>query len=90
MEKPKFYITTPIYYPSGNMTIGHTYTTVAADSMTRFKKMTGYDTYFLTGTDEHGQKIAVFYVLRLLRFHTSGRFRENLGIGVDMVGLGGL
>ena len=57
MEKPKFYITTPIYYPSGNMTIGHTYTTVAADSMTRFKKMTGYDTYFLTGTDEHGQKI---------------------------------
>ena len=57
MEKPKFYITTPIYYPSGNMHIGHTYTTVAADSMTRFKKMTGYDAYFLTGTDEHGQKI---------------------------------
>ncbi len=57
MPKPKFYITTPIYYPSGNMHIGHTYTTVAADSMTRFKKLTGYDTYFLTGTDEHGQKI---------------------------------
>ncbi|MBQ3667611.1 MAG: methionine--tRNA ligase [Clostridia bacterium] len=57
MNKPKFYITTPIYYPSGNMHIGHTYTTVAADSMTRFKKMCGYDTYFLTGTDEHGQKI---------------------------------
>ena len=57
MSKPKFYITTPIYYPSGNMTIGHTYTTVAADTMTRFKKMQGYDTYFLTGTDEHGQKI---------------------------------
>ena len=57
LEKPKFYITTPIYYPSGNMHIGHTYTTVAADTMTRFKKMTGYDTYFLTGTDEHGQKI---------------------------------
>ena len=57
MDKPKFYITTPIYYPSGNMHIGHTYTTVAADTMTRFKKMTGYDTYFLTGTDEHGQKI---------------------------------
>ncbi|MBE5815446.1 MAG: methionine--tRNA ligase [Clostridiales bacterium] len=53
----KFYITTPIYYPSGNMHIGHTYTTVAADTMTRFKRMTGYDTYFLTGTDEHGQKI---------------------------------
>jgi len=56
-DKKTFYITTPIYYPSGNMHIGHTYTTVAADSMTRFKKMTGYDAYFLTGTDEHGQKI---------------------------------
>ena len=55
--KKTFYITTPIYYPSGNMTIGHTYTTVAADTMTRFKKMQGYDTYFLTGTDEHGQKL---------------------------------
>ena len=55
--KKTFYITTPIYYPSGNMTIGHTYTTVAADTMTRFKKMQGYDAYFLTGTDEHGQKI---------------------------------
>ena len=53
----KFYITTPIYYPSGNMHIGHTYTTVAADTMTRFKRMTGHDTYLLTGTDEHGQKI---------------------------------
>ncbi len=56
-SKRTFYITTPIYYPSGNMTIGHTYTTVAADTMTRFRKMQGYDTYFLTGTDEHGQKI---------------------------------
>ena len=56
-EKKTFYITTPIYYPSGNMHIGHTYTTVAADTLTRFKKQTGYDTYFLTGTDEHGQKI---------------------------------
>ena len=52
-----YYITTPIYYPSGNMHIGHTYTTVAADTMTRFKRLTGYDAYFLTGTDEHGQKI---------------------------------
>ena len=51
MDQKKFYITTPIYYPSGNMTIGHTYTTVAADTMTRFKKLQGYDTYFLTGTD---------------------------------------
>ena len=56
-DKKTYYITTPIYYPSGNMTIGHTYTTVAADTMARFKKMQGYDTYFLTGTDEHGQKI---------------------------------
>ena len=56
-NRKTFYITTPIYYPSGNMTIGHTYTTVAADTMTRFKKVQGYDTYFLTGTDEHGQKI---------------------------------
>ncbi len=52
-----FYITTPIYYPSGHMHIGHTYTTVAADTMTRFKRLTGQKSYFLTGTDEHGQKI---------------------------------
>ncbi len=57
MSKGTYYLTTPIYYPSGNMTIGHTYTTVAADTMVRFKKLQGYDTYFLTGTDEHGQKI---------------------------------
>ena len=57
MSKGTYYITTPIYYPSGNMHIGHTYTTVAADTMTRFKKLQGYDTYFLTGLDEHGQKI---------------------------------
>ncbi|HHT07188.1 MAG TPA: methionine--tRNA ligase [Clostridiales bacterium] len=56
-EKNTFYITTPIYYPSGHMHIGHTYTTVAADTMARFKKMTGHQVYFLTGTDEHGQKI---------------------------------
>lgn len=56
-EKKTYYITTPIYYPSGQMHIGHTYTTVAADAMKRFKDLTGYQTYFLTGTDEHGQKI---------------------------------
>ncbi|MGI6173324.1 MAG: methionine--tRNA ligase [Christensenellales bacterium] len=55
--KKTYYISTPIYYPSGNLHIGNTYTTVAADVMTRFKRMTGYDAYFLTGTDEHGQKI---------------------------------
>ncbi len=56
-EQKNFYVTTPIYYPSGNMHIGHTYTTVAADTITRFKKLMGFHTYFLTGTDEHGQKI---------------------------------
>ncbi|MBF0710247.1 MULTISPECIES: methionine--tRNA ligase [unclassified Gemella] len=57
MTKKTFYITTPIYYPSGNLHIGHAYTTVACDSLTRYKKIKGYDTFFLTGTDEHGQKI---------------------------------
>ncbi|SNX53865.1 methionine--tRNA ligase [Thermoanaerobacterium sp. RBIITD] len=52
-----FYITTPIYYPSDKLHIGHSYTTVAADAMARFKRLTGYDVRFLTGTDEHGQKI---------------------------------
>ncbi|NTW71856.1 MAG: methionine--tRNA ligase [Eubacteriaceae bacterium] len=55
--KKSYYITTPIYYPSDKLHIGHTYTTVAADAMARFKKITGYDVFFLTGTDEHGQKI---------------------------------
>ena len=53
----KYYITTPIYYPSDNLHIGHTYTTVAADSLKRFKKLLGYDVFFVTGSDEHGQKI---------------------------------
>ena len=57
MSKPKFYVTTPIYYPSGNLHIGHTYTTVAADAIARFKRFCGYDVKFLTGTDEHGEKI---------------------------------
>lgn len=56
-QKKTFYITTPIYYPSGNLHIGHTYTTVAADSIARYKRFTGYDVRFLTGTDEHGEKI---------------------------------
>ena len=54
---PKFYITTPIYYPSGDPHIGHCYTTVACDSIARYKRMQGFDVMFLTGTDEHGQKI---------------------------------
>ena len=57
-EKKPFYITTPIYYPSDNLHIGHSYCTVAADTMARFKRLSGYDVMFLTGTDEHGQKIA--------------------------------
>ena len=57
MSRGTFYITTPIYYPSGNLHIGHAYTTVAADAISRFKKMIGYETRFLTGSDEHGQKI---------------------------------
>ncbi len=56
MGKP-FYITTPIYYPSANLHIGHSYCSTAADTMARFKKQTGFDVFFLTGTDEHGQKI---------------------------------
>ena len=55
--KGKYYITTPIYYPSSNLHIGHTYCTVMADAMARFKRLAGYDVRFLTGTDEHGQKI---------------------------------
>ena len=56
-DKKPFYITTPIYYPSGNPHIGHCYTTLACDCVARMKRMQGYDVMFLTGTDEHGQKI---------------------------------
>ncbi|MBQ9852505.1 MAG: methionine--tRNA ligase [Ruminiclostridium sp.] len=56
-QKKKFYITTPIYYPSDKLHIGHTYCTVATDAMARYKRLTGHDVLFLTGTDEHGQKI---------------------------------
>ncbi len=57
MAKETFYITTPIYYPSGNLHIGHAYSTVAGDVISRYKRMQGYDVRYLTGTDEHGQKI---------------------------------
>ena len=57
MEKKTFYITTPIYYPSGKAHIGHSYCTVASDAIARYKRMQGYDVMFLTGTDEHGLKI---------------------------------
>ncbi len=58
MEKKKYYISTPIYYPSDKLHIGHSYSTVSADAMARYKRLRGYDVMFLTGTDEHGQKIA--------------------------------
>jgi methionyl-tRNA synthetase len=57
MTKKPYYITTPIYYPSANLHIGNTYTTVAADALARFKRLTGHEVFFLTGTDEHGEKI---------------------------------
>ena len=56
-EKKTFYLTTPIYYPSGNLHIGHAYSTIAGDAMARYKRMRGFDVMYLTGTDEHGQKI---------------------------------
>ena len=56
MDK-KYYITTPIYYPSGKFHVGHCYCTVVADSIARYKRLRGYDVFFMTGTDEHGQKI---------------------------------
>lgn len=57
MSKPTFYLTTPIYYPNDILHIGHAYTTVAGDAMARYKRLRGYDVFYLTGTDEHGQKI---------------------------------
>lgn len=56
-ERKTFYVTTPIYFPSDNLHIGHAYTTVAVDALARFKRLTGYEVWFLTGSDEHGQKI---------------------------------
>ena len=56
-KKPTFYVTTPIYYPSGKLTIGNSYTTIAADVIARYKRLMGFDVFFLTGTDEHGLKL---------------------------------
>src|ERR1700759_2066375 len=55
--KPPYYITTPIYYVNDNPHLGHAYTTIACDVLARFKRLDGYDVFFLTGTDEHGQKV---------------------------------
>lgn len=57
IDKKPYYITTPIYYPNANLHLGHTYTTIVADTLKRYKKIKGFDAYFVTGTDEHGQKI---------------------------------
>ena len=57
MSRETFYITTPIYYPSDDLHIGHAYCSIAADTMAKYKRLRGYDVFFLTGTDEHGQKI---------------------------------
>ncbi|MEG2770027.1 MAG: class I tRNA ligase family protein, partial [Oscillospiraceae bacterium] len=57
MTDKKYYITTPIYYPSDKLHMGHCYTTVACDALARYKRLQGYDVLFLTGSDEHGQKI---------------------------------
>ena len=57
MNKKKFYITTPIYYPSAKPHMGHAYSSIVADIFARFKRLEGYNVMFLTGTDEHGQKI---------------------------------
>ena len=82
-ERKTYYITTPIYYPSGNMHIGHSYTTVAADAEARYRRLKGYDVMFLTGTDEHGQKIGgyiqerirglVLYALRIVLDRNAAR-----------------
>lgn len=56
-NKKLFYVTTPIYYPSAQLHIGHAYTTTLADILNRYKKLDGYETFFLTGSDEHGEKI---------------------------------
>ena len=58
MSKQTFYVTTPIYYVNGKAHIGHAYTTIAADVLARYKKMSGFEIFFSTGTDEHGHKIA--------------------------------
>ena len=57
MEKKNFYLTTPIYYPNSNLHLGHTYTTIVADVLKKYKQAQGFDVFFTTGTDEHGQKL---------------------------------
>ena len=92
MDKPrKFYLTTPIYYVNARPHIGHAYTTIACDAIAREKRMLGYDTFFLTGTDEHGQKIgrsaeAAGKSAQQFVDEVAGEFRalwERMGISYD-------
>ncbi|MBQ8975640.1 MAG: class I tRNA ligase family protein, partial [Oscillospiraceae bacterium] len=85
MNKGTFYITTPIYYPSDKLHIGHTYCTVATDAMARYKRLRGYDVMFLTGTDEHGQKIETKAKEAGI---TPQEFVDNIVVGKD--GKGGI
>ena len=73
-QKPTYYITTPIYYPSGKLHIGNSYTEVACDAEARFKRLDGYDVFFLTGTDEHGLKIEEKYGAASLRWWDGSRY----------------
>ena len=79
MSKEKFYITTPIYYPSDKLHIGHSYCTVAADTIARYKRAQGYDVMFLTGTDEHGQKIQRIAEERGV---TPQQYVDNIVVGI--------
>ena len=79
MANKTFYITTPIYYTSGNLHIGHAYTTIICDTIARYKKMLGYDVYFLTGTDEHGEKVQK---KAEQEGQTPQQFVDNLVIGI--------
>ncbi len=91
MEKPKFYLTTPIYYVNARPHLGHTYTTIVADTIARYKRMRGYDVVLLTGTDEHGQKVersakaagvpAQQFVDQIAAEYR--RLWEELGLGID-------
>ena len=73
--KKSFYVTTPIYYPSDNLHIGHTYCTVATDTMAKFKRLQGYDVKFLTGTDEHGQ-----YTIQLVTMPMNSLLSQYIGV----------
>ena len=79
MADKKFYITTPIYYPSDKLHIGHAYCTVATDAIARFKRLTGHDTFFLTGTDEHGQKIEKIATEKGV---TPQQYVDNIVVGI--------